>query len=320
MNSYVFRIDLDSTGQKATGVRYYDALGNVHFQPAKTIFNGIWGLNIVRLLLLSGIGKPYNPVTQTGTVGRGPTFGEATTTNVAGTFAIGANAYSSGNSGGGGFTIEDFSDDHVDHKGLNFFGGANVSMGGYIGSGPELFRGITPSKSNFGSAWKAKEKDKKLLTTQRVTVAPAGINIPTKDMSADLDPHYKDMYGDPATRLTTYYEPNQYRAAEYFAPIVGNIMTKMGATNVAVTKFPEGEIVDRWVQHIRSGIRYGSNPQTAVFNKWMQSYDVQNVFAAGEICQTWCDNTTAGTHALAAQAYLAADGIKKYLATPGPLV
>ena len=55
LNSYVFRIDTDSTG-KATGVEYYDAAGQVHIQPAKVVFNGIWGYNLIRLMLLSGIG------------------------------------------------------------------------------------------------------------------------------------------------------------------------------------------------------------------------------------------------------------------------
>jgi hypothetical protein len=44
------------------------------------------------------------------------------------------------------------------------------------------------------------------------------------------------------------------------------------------------------------------------------------LFAASEICDTFGDNITAGTHVAGAMAYLAADGIKKYLANPGPLV
>jgi len=321
LNSYVFRIDLDSTGKSATGVRYYDSSGTVHVQPAKTIFNGIWGLNIVRLLLLSGIGKPYNPVTQTGTVGRGPSLQEANVTNVRGTVNIGANAYSAGNAAGGGFVMQDFADDNFDHKGLNFFGGANIAMGNYPGNAPALFRTISPSKSNFGSTWKATQKDVKLPKAQTVTISPSGPTMVTKDQTADLDPHYNDMYGDPCTRLTTDWNANVWRTADYLAPLAGNILTKMGATNVAVTKVPElSAHVDRWVAHIRGGLRQGDNPATAVFNKWMQSYDVQNVFAAGEICYPWGDNTTAGTHPAAAMAYLAADGMKKYLASPGPLV
>ena len=37
------------------------------------------------------------------------------------------------------------------------------------------------------------------------------------------------------------------------------------------------------------------------------------------ITKTQGDNTTAGTHVAGMMSYLAADGIKKYLANPGPL-
>ena len=66
---------------------------------------------------------------------------------------------------------------------------------------------------------------------------------------------------------------------------------------------------------MRGGARTGANQATSVFNKWMQCWTSENVFAAGEICDTFGDNITAGTHVAGAMAYLAADGIKKYLQT-----
>jgi hypothetical protein len=51
----------------------------------------------------------------------------------------------------------------------------------------------------------------------------------------------------------------------------------------------------------------------------MQSWDVENLFAAGECLVPFGDNTSQGTHALGFQSYIAADGIKKYLQSPGPL-
>ncbi len=69
MNSYVFRLDTNSSGQ-ITDVRYYDAEGNIHVQPGKVFFNGLWGFNIIRSMLLSGIGTQYNPTTVTGSLGQ----------------------------------------------------------------------------------------------------------------------------------------------------------------------------------------------------------------------------------------------------------
>ncbi len=320
--SYVFRIDLNERKNRATGVRYVDAQGKVHVQPAKVVFNGIWGYNIVRLMLLSGIGKPYNPVTATGSLGRGLTDGYApTVTSVRGTIEMGANAYSSGNASGGGYNILDFADDAFDHKGLNFIGGASVGVGGYAGSAPSLITQYLPGKDNFGKTWKAGLKDTKLPTRRTVASSPSGPEIPTKDQYIDLDPHYNDIYGDPLARITMDWGANRWRAADYIAPKVGEILTKMGATNVAVTKVAElTQHIDWWGHHMRGGARTGLKPETSVFNKWMQSWDVENLFAASEICFTFGDNTTAGTHPAGMQAYLAADGIKKYLANPSPLM
>jgi hypothetical protein len=53
---------------------------------------------------------------------------------------------------------------------------------------------------------------------------------------------------------------------------------------------------------------------------WHQSWDVQNVFAAGEHQNPTGSTVTPGTHAIGPMAYVAVDGIKKYLTSPGALV
>lgn len=323
LNSFVFRIDLDGSGKKATGVRYYDAGGNVHVQPGKVIFNGIWGFNIVRLMLLSGIGRPYNPVTGEGSLGRSlATTGAPPASNATGVLNIGGNAYPAGAGSGGGYQMQDFADDNFDHKGLDFIGGNNIAAGGYLGSGPGLITQVQPGPTNFGKAYKATLKDIKLPPKIRITFTPSGPDIPTKEKFVDLDPHYVDVYGDPLARVTKDWDANVSKAADYLAPIAANILTKMGAADVRVNKgaAPGTVHIDNFLAHERGGATTGSNRATSVFNKWMQSWDVENVFASGEICYTFGGNTTAGTHPAGAMSYLAADGIKKYLANPGPLV
>ncbi|HEY5521979.1 MAG TPA: GMC family oxidoreductase, partial [Desulfuromonadaceae bacterium] len=68
--SNVLRINLDSQGKRATGVTYIDAQGRTVYQPADLVVLCAYQLNNTRLLLLSGIGKPYNPATGQGVVGR----------------------------------------------------------------------------------------------------------------------------------------------------------------------------------------------------------------------------------------------------------
>ena len=116
LDSYVFRIDTDSSG-KATGVRYYDSSGKVHVQPAKVVFNGIWGYNLIRLMLLSGMGVPYDPVTHTGSLGRGLANGYTPATSSASVqLNVGANAYVSGNAAGGGYSIMDLNEVNPDYN------------------------------------------------------------------------------------------------------------------------------------------------------------------------------------------------------------
>jgi gluconate 2-dehydrogenase alpha chain len=73
-NARVLKVNLDSTGKKATGVTYLDATGNEVFQPANMVFLTAFTLNNVHLLLLSGIGTPYDPALGTGAIGRNYTY------------------------------------------------------------------------------------------------------------------------------------------------------------------------------------------------------------------------------------------------------
>lgn len=322
LNSIVYRIDLDASGKKATGVRYYDPQGNINIQPAKAVYNSTWGFNLVRLMLLSGIGKPYDPVTVSGTVGRAPTLSDGpSVTTVTGTLNMSANAYSCGNQAGGGYVMLDLADDNFDHKGLNYIGGAPISFGNFLGAGPNMVTAFNPSKTSWGTAWKKGLTDMKLLSKIPVAFGPTGPEIPTKDQYVSLDPHYNDIYGDPLARITINWGANRWRVADGLAPKLQEILTKMGCTDIKTSKVAElSSQPDLWAAHVRVGARTGEKPATSVFNKWMQSWDVENVFASGEICDTFGDNITPGTHPVGAMAYLAADGIQKYLKSPGPLV
>lgn len=326
LNSHAFRIDTDSTG-KATAARYYDAQGNINVQPGKVIFNGLWGFNLVKLLFYSNIGTPYNPANVTGSLGRGPAMGVggAAVRTVTGTLDnIGGNAYPAGNGFGGGYTMLDLADDFFDHTGQNFIGGAYVIFGTYLGSGPgnfTLFAGA-PSPSMIGSTFKASLKDKFLPTKINLTIGPAGMWPPTTDWFIDLDPHYSDVYGDPLPRITIDWGMNTVNCANYLAPKYAEILTKMGASNVKINDPVSTEShTPTWPAHIRGGARIGSDPTISVFNKWQQCWTSENLFAAGEATEpTGSNTTTGGTHPAGAGSYVAAEGIKKYLQSPGPLV
>ena len=69
-NTYVLKVTLDSTKKKAVSVSYIDDQGQEMEQPAGIIVLAALALWNVHLMLLSGIGKPYDPATGQGVVGR----------------------------------------------------------------------------------------------------------------------------------------------------------------------------------------------------------------------------------------------------------
>ena len=328
INSYIFRINTNPVTGLATSVSYYDAAGNVHIQPGTVFFEGLWTLNQYRMLALSGIGAQYNPTTAKGSLGRGACQNGSAGggRSVTGTLALGANLYPAGNASGGGYSIYDFADDQVDHTGMAQpgIGGPVIAAGGYTGGAPSnLGVAAGGTAASIGSKFKAAQVNKYSRTSTTVSLAGSGITVPTTDLLLDLDPVYKDIYGDPLTRFTQSYNNNSVGCANLITPLLVPLANKMGLANVtlgAAAANGTSPGPNSYSIHIRSGAKMGTNPATSAFNAWQQSWTVNNLFAAGEAQDTTPSVVTQGTHVIGAQSYLAAEGIKKYLASPGPLV
>jgi gluconate 2-dehydrogenase alpha chain len=283
-------------------------------------------------MLLSGVGNAYNPVTVTGSVGRGLTYGYGpytSTSGPSGSLAIGGNSYPAGNGSGGGVDLYDFMDDNFDHTGLNFVGGSQLSVGTYAGSGPGniTFAGGVGAGS-MGSTFKATQKGKYAHTTTAVSLGGTGPDLPTTTHMWDLDPTYTDVWGDPLPRTTHDWTPNPYNVATWFSQggesAMVAILTKMGAAsaniNTKITPVPAlAAHTDWWGHHWRGGNRIGTDPATSVYNKWNQSWTAPNLFAAGEVTNTTGDAIPSGTHAAGPQVQVASEGIQKYLSSPGLL-
>ena len=331
LNSFVFRLDVDPSTNTVMDVRYYDPAGNIHVQPAKVFYNGLWGLNLVRLLSLSGIGVPYNPTTVTGSLGRGTQYGvpPPTVASVTGKLNnVGGNMYPAGNAEGGGIDILDLADDNFDHKELNFIGGGMLRMGVYPGSGPaNLTIAASVGPTSMGSNFKASIKNYYLPQALPVTLSMDGPELPDTKWNIDLDPHHYDIYGDPLTRWTYDFGTNAYNCATYLSGSLSGpaatILQKMGCSDITLSAgVSPGQLpMDTFPAHIRGGCRMGSNSSTSVMNMYGQLWTCENLFCGGEITDTTGDNTTiGGTHPMGAALYVHAEGVKKYLESPGPLV
>jgi gluconate 2-dehydrogenase alpha chain len=64
------KVNLDAAQKRAESVTYLDAAGREFEQPGGLVVLAAYALGNVHLMLLSRIGKPYDPVTGTGVVGR----------------------------------------------------------------------------------------------------------------------------------------------------------------------------------------------------------------------------------------------------------
>ena len=137
----------------------------------------------------------------------------------------------------------------------------------------------------------------------------------------DLDPTYTDVYGRPLMRMTFDFTPNDRAMAAFLAERVREIAERMGGREIKLSR-REGpyDSMPYQTTHNTGGTIMGADPASSVVNRYLQSWNVSNLFVmgAGVFPQNAGYNPT-GT--VAALAYWAADAIRsQYLRDPGPLV
>jgi gluconate 2-dehydrogenase alpha chain len=314
-NCQVQRINLDSTLKKATGVTYVDAGGVEYDQPADLVLITAFPLNNVRMLLLSGIGKPYDPRTGEGVVGRNYTYQTTGGPTVFMDESININPFMA--SGANGTMIDDFGGDNFDHSQLGFIGGQYV--GAIMTNGrPIEFHPTPPGTPAWGLEWKravARHYNHTIEIQQHGTSAASRLNY------LDLDPTYKDAWGQPLLRMTFDFPENDIRMSQYIADKVvvigramgGKIVVRGGAKRPYTTAVYQST-------HNCGGAIMGDNPETSVVNRYLQCWDVPNVFSLG--ASAFPQNGTYNySVTIGALMYWALDAIKnQYLKAPGPLV
>ena len=313
----VVQILTDSTGKKATGVLYVDAQGNRVTQPADLVILGTFAYNNAYMLLLSKIGTPYDPSTGEGVIGKN--FAYQNENSIAA--FVDEKTYTNNfiGAGGNGVAVDDFNADHFDHGPLGFVGGAPfwVNQAGTkaIGGGP-----LPDGTPEWGAGWKKAVKNN---FTHVVSMNAHGTNMSNRSNYLDLDPTYKDYLGRPLLRLTFDWHDNDYKMAAYTVDKMKRIAEAMNPTGIKVSVKKPGEHFDtRHYQttHMGGGVIMGSNPKLSAVNRYLQSWDVSNLFVVGSsaFSQGLGYNPT-GT--VAALTYWSAKAIREtYLKNPGPLV
>ena len=311
----VTRINLDNTGKRATGVTYVDAQGNEWEQPGELVLLCAFQLFNVHLLLLSGIGTPYDPATGKGVVGRNFSYQVTSNVNVFFDKDFYFNTFIA--SGAIGMCIDEFNGDNFDHSKLGFVGGGYI---GAVQTGGRPIQGTMVPKGTptWGAAWKRAVAANYLSSYQTVT---HGSSYSYRDCFFDLDPTYTDAYGNKLMRMTFDFHPNELKMSQYLTDRVAEITQRMGPRSLE--KYPRTgpyDVTKYQTTHVCGGAVMGTDPTTSVVNRYLQSWDVPNLFVTGATVfpQNAGYNPT-GT--IGALTYWAADAIRnQYLKNPGPLV
>jgi gluconate 2-dehydrogenase alpha chain len=316
----VLKVNLDSSGKRATGVTYVDARGREIEQPADLVVLGAFVTGNVHLMLHSGIGQPYDPKTNTGVIGRNYAYQSLGGARVSVSKDTFMNPFMG--SGALGMWIDDFNGDNHDFAKSGYIGGGGISAG--QNSGDPLGYHPTPFGSpRWGAGWKKAMVDNYQHTTG---IGFQGSVMSYRQNYLDLDPTYRDAFGRPLLRLTFDWQPNEHKvmagiskACQQIAAEMSNGQTAMPTPGRAMAgrKFSS---VPYQTSHNTGGTVFGDDPRTSALNKYCQSWDVPNLFVLGAsaLPQNAGRNPTGPVGALA---FWAADAItQKYLKRPGRLV
>ena len=313
--AHVLRIDWDKASKQATGVTYIDARGEEVFQPAQMVVLCAFAFHNPVILLNSGIGTPYDPKTRTGTVGRNYTYQTMTGVSVFYDKDTRINPYMG--AGALGVAVDDFNNGSFDHGPHGFVGGAYIAA--YTTGGrPINYHPVPPGTPRWGAAWK-KAVAENYNSTVSLTVH--GSSTPHPNNYLGLDSTYKDAYGQPLGMLSFDFPYNDRLMARFLTEKAWRIGEAMGGKAMSVNWLGDHySIVPYQTTHNAGGTIVGTDPKTSVVNKYLQSWDLHNLFVVGSSCfpQNGGYNPTGTVGALA---YWALDAmLQRYMKSPGPLV
>ncbi|WP_435165984.1 GMC family oxidoreductase [Falsirhodobacter sp. 1013] len=275
--SCVTKLTKSPDGKTVTGAIYVDEQGNEVEQPADIVILTAFMMDNTRILLHSGISKPYDPRDQSGVVGRNFTFQTVSGADLwfeddqINPF-IGAGAL--------GSQIDDYNGDNFDHSDLDFIGGAGILTLSRDGLPIAKANALPPGTPRWGSEFK---KSYAKYYQNYATLFNQGCSMPTKTGYMDLDPNFKDKFGVPLLRITYDYAQSDRNMAKFTMDRSLEIGREMGASHVAGFNFADKPFTTAIVasDHVIGGVPMGADPNTSAVNPYLQSWDAHNLFVVG---------------------------------------
>ncbi len=313
----VLRVDMAPDGRTATGVTWFDEEAQEEvFQPADIVILAAYQLENVRLMLLSGIGTPYDPATGTGTTGKNYGYQITGATTM---FFRDEHFNPFVGSGVNGMCIDDFGINNTDFGAVGYIGGAYVSSAQTNGQ-PIRSMPLPSDAPSWGAGWKQAVGD---WYGHAMDISSHGSVMSYRNHYCDLDPTYTDRHGRPLMRITYDWHPNELRMNQYLKTKIEEIARSLNPESMKSSFKGEGARYDvrpYQTTHNTGGSIMAATPEGGPVNRYLQAWDKHNVFVmgAGAFVQNTQYNPTGFVGGLA---YWAADAIRRqYLANPGPLV
>lgn len=313
----VRRVLYDEENQKATGVMYVDEQTGEEFeQPADVVVLAAFAFSNNRLLMLSDIGEQYDPETREGIIGRN--FNGQYNSSFHGAIGYFENEKWNLYMGAGalGAAVNDYAADNFDHTDLDFIGGGAIELRQYG------FAAIS-SSNNYPKdtpSWGAEYKKQSLkYAYSALHIWYSSIAMSYWHNYLDLDPTYKDEYGDPLLRATYKFGSNERPIAKFGVEKCVEIMEEMGADIVEPDEVPEEFDHVFSGGHYTGGVVMGADPETSAVNSYLQMWDVDNLFVVGGSAFPQFGGHHP-TPTIGALAYRAAEGVERYLEEEGQLV
>lgn len=316
-NAHVKRILHD--GKKATGVLYVDPLTLEEFeQPADLVVSAAFFSGNNRLMMLSGIGEQYNPETGKGVIGKN------FTSHYTGIGGNAATAYfeekkfnTFAGAGALGCVIDDYNGDHIDNTDTDFLHGFNISV--FQDGAAAIANNRVPQGTPY---WGKEFKEKSIHYAHRyLNIGGMQGTMPYTHNYLDLDPTYKDVYGDPLLRITAKFTDQERNMAKMIAEKCAEIAEEMGADIIDTPPVADDvEMTSSSVNtHAAGGVIMGVDPETSAVNTYSQVWGMENVFVVGGSSFPHFGNSNP-TETIGAFAYRAAEGMIKYLKGDGGLL
>lgn len=316
-HAHVLKVNLDDEGKQATGVTYLDAEGREVEQPADIVLLCAFSLFNVQLMLLSGIGKPYNPETGEGTVGKNYSYQNLNRVVLFFNKDVQANGFMG--IGGGGATFDDLNGKQLDNAAAGFVGGG-IIWARQPGAGPVRGIPVPSGTPAWGSDWKRAVADSFRHTFY---FEVQGACMSYRQHYLDLDPQYRDAFGRPLLRMTFDWHNNEIKASQFLvdkALQMSRVLNPRAMTGESKKEGARYNATQYQSTHTCGGAIMGDSPSNSALNRYLQSWDVANVFAIGANAFPQ-NNGYNPTGLVGGLAYWAADAIcKQYLKNPGPLV